>query len=517
MTLNEEKTQDASAQQDPPKEPQKEKPMNKSKALQVGKYEVSDGKVKFFAAKGFLRKKWVIVREIPVPEIEHIESEGNQLSLTVKGTTEWFNAKYGTETFSTFAEQVNAQPIEQTTPQQENPQPPQPQTENPQPQIEAQQPQLETPPTQQEPAQPQPETPQLQVETQQPLQEPAQIPQEQPPPQKLQPQPEPQPEPQISHPEESQPQQAPQPAPQEPEKTPEKPKSKRKTKSVAVGKFEVSDGKIRFSATKGFFRKKWVVIREIPMAEVEKAEGEGNRLTLTSQSNVEMFHLKEKSGSFKTLIDQVNSVLEEKRKIQEKQTAEINMKNAMRRTELLTVINKSVDVVDLTFNLLIALQDKRINWQEIEAYAGGFSEKLDFVGQTLPPFKLDYSKISATAKTKMPRDASKEAFSILKAAYGYFGDLKLEDDIKDNPPNFQTAKTLVNAYYLLNDLLLGRFVGDKDNRREVIELEAALQNLAAANFKVDVEALKGSLDLEAEKQAVIEDSRALFKEQLKQL
>jgi lipopolysaccharide export system protein LptA len=70
---------------------------------------------------------------------------------------------------------------------------------------------------------------------------------------------------------------------------------------------------------------------------------------------------------------------------------------------------------------------------------------------------------------------------------------------------------------LLNDLLLGRFVGDKDNRREVIELEAALQNLAAANFKVDVEALKGSLDLEAEKQAVIEDSRALFKEQLKQL
>jgi hypothetical protein len=479
--------------QQAPQEPEKKKTEGKKKSLEVGKYEFSEGKVKFYVAKGFGKKKWILAREIPIQEIEHVESEGNLLGLTVKGADEWFHPKDKTDTFAALAEQLNAQLVEQAPLQQGSP-PPQPEIQQP---IQKPTPQEPPQAAQEKLTQPQQEPqPQLQpqVETQ--------------PPQKESPtQPEPQPT-----------QQTPQKAEEKPE---EKAKEKRKAKSVAVSKFEVSDGRIKLSASRGFFRKKLVVIRELPMLEIEKIEGEADNLTLTWKGNVEMFHLKGKKDSFKALTDQVNAVLEEPRKeLEERQIAEANAKKAAWKADLLAVINRSIDIVDLAFNLLIALQNKHINWQEVEAYAEGFSEKMNFAGQNLPPLNLDYSKIAVAVKTHLANEASKEAFNILKAAYGYFNGLNLDDDIKENHPNFQTTKTLVYAYFLLNDLLLGKIVGDKENGGEISELEAALQSLAEANFKVDPAELKESVEnmsVEADKQAQVDDSRAIFKEQLKQL
>jgi hypothetical protein len=133
---------------------------------------------------------------------------------------------------------------------------------------------------------------------------------------------------------------------------------------------------------------------------------------------------------------------------------------------------------------------------------------------------LDFSRIASAVKAQVPNEASREAFNILKATYEYFNGLNPDEDIRENPPNFQTAKTLIFAYFLLNDLLFGKFVGDKENSRETSELETALQNLAEANFKVDVEELKRSIDeisLEGDKQTLVEDSRAIFKERLNRL
>ena len=293
-------------------------------------------------------------------------------------------------------------------------------------------------------------------------------------------------------------------------------KPKGKSRGLEVGKFEFSEDTLKLFVAKGFSTKKWVLEQEIPVLEVERIESEGNELAITWKGTQEWFHLKEKTGSFTELVDQVNGRLEEERKIQQ-QTAETNAKNVLRTNELLTVIDRSMGIVDLTFNLLIALQDKRINWQQIEAFAGEFREKLDFTGQTLPPLKVDYSLIGRAVRSQAAKDASTEAFNILKAAYMYFDGLRPEDDIKDNPPTFQTAKTLIHAYYLLNDLLLGRFVGDKNTVKENSELETSLQTLAEANFKVEFEALNGSIKVEGERQTIVNDSRAIFREQLKQL
>jgi len=489
MKLIGNKSQNASVAEEKPeqtKESQKEKTKTKAKGLQVGKYQVSDGKLRFFAAKGFGKKKWVLVREIPVIAIAHVESDGNQLSLIVNGTAEWFFSKDETGAFNSLMEQLNAQPVEDAPPQQEESQS---QQENP----KSDQPQ-------QEEAQPQMEPPQLPAETQQPTQEstsqtqPAQVQQERPSIQEPTHQPELQPQEQT-------------------QKKTEEPKGKIESRKVV--KYEVSESRIKLFATNGFFTKKWVLIRDIPVLEIEKIESEANKLTVTWKGTSESFYTNKETVSFKTLVDQVGRTIEERQK--NKDHAKTNNKNAMRKTELLAVINKSVDIVDQSFNLLVDLQDKRINWQQIESYAGGFSDKLNFNGQTLPPLSLDYTKIGSAAKTQIARDASKEVFDVLKATYDYFDLLKPEEDNKQDPLNFQTAKTLISAYFMLNDLLLGRFVGDKNNAREISELEAALQSLVGVGFKVDVEALSGSIGVEGEKGTIIEDCRAIFREQLKRI
>ena len=297
---------------------------------------------------------------------------------------------------------------------------------------------------------------------------------------------------------------------------PEKAKAGGKPKGLEVGKFEVSEDKLKFFVAKGFGKKQWVVAREIPVAEVESINGEGNELTVTSKGVAEAFHTKDKTGSFATFVEQVNAMLETQRSGQQK-TAETNQKTTQRKVELIAVIEKAVRIVDLSFDVLIGLQDKRIDWQQIETSASGLGESLNFTAQTLPPLNLEYVKIGSAAKAQTPKDTSNEAFNLLKTAYRYFDNLNPEDDVKENQPNFQTTKNLVLAYFLVNDLLLGRFVGDKDNTREIHELDVALQRLAEANFIVNLEVLKGSLNLEDEKQAVIEGTRAVFKEQLKYL
>jgi hypothetical protein len=289
----------------------------------------------------------------------------------------------------------------------------------------------------------------------------------------------------------------------------------KKPKGLEVSKFEIVDNAAKFYTAKGLTKKQWVVVREIPLADIEHVEKFGNELTVTWKGVNDSFFTKEKIDLFGGLQEQVDALHETQQK-----TAEVNGRATLRRSELLEVINSAVSVVDLLFDALIGLQEKRINWTQMETFSSGFTEKLNFNGQTLPPLNLDYSKIDAAVKTQVPKDASKEALDILKKTYEYFNGLNPEEDIKETAPSFETAKTLISAYLMLNDLLLGKAVGEKDNQKETSALQAELQRLAEAKFTVDFEDVKRSIEefnLAENKQNPIDNSRAIFKEQLKKL
>jgi hypothetical protein len=193
----------------------------------------------------------------------------------------------------------------------------------------------------------------------------------------------------------------------------------------------------------------------------------------------------------------------------------------LRRNELLGVIKASIGIVDLSFDILMGLQKKRINWQRLEDYSKDLGENFSFTGQSMPTLNLNFQKISSAIKRQVPKETSKEADNILKVIHGYFGSLSLDDDIKESVPNFLSAKTIILSYYTLNDLLLGKVVGDKETKKEIHQLESVLQILANnTEFKVNIEELKASIDKvipENDLQSVIDGSRGIFKEQLKHL
>jgi len=91
-----------------------EKPSEpKQKIMTVSKYELSDNKVKFFAIKGLMKKKVVIINEIPIQEITSIESFGNELTLSWEGIVYKFVLKNKSKSFSELCGQIKDQLEEQ--------------------------------------------------------------------------------------------------------------------------------------------------------------------------------------------------------------------------------------------------------------------------------------------------------------------------------------------------------------------------------------------------------------------
>jgi hypothetical protein len=287
-------------------------------------------------------------------------------------------------------------------------------------------------------------------------------------------------------------------------------------KGTLIAKVGIIDSTALFFVLKDPVKKRFVAIKEIPVYEITSVENVGNELSVTWKGVTDTFFMEKNAESFGKLRDQINWMLEEQRKSSENKETSVP-----RRNELLAIINSSIGVVDTLFDVLINLQEKRINWQQLEANSKGFEQNLSFAAQTIPPLNLDFSMISSAIKRKVAKETSKEAFSILKAIYAYFDSLSPDKDIKGNHPNFQNAKNLILAYYTLNDLLLGKIVGDNENKKEKSQLESVLQNLTMeADFRVNSDELLGSIyiiDVESDRQSIVDYSSGFFKDQLKLL
>jgi hypothetical protein len=201
-----------------------------------------------------------------------------------------------------------------------------------------------------------------------------------------------------------------------------------------------------------------------------------------------------------------------------KKSNEVDETISLRRNELLESINSSIVIVDLSFNILFALHQKHINWELLEEYSKHFGEYYNFDGQSMPPFSLDFFRISSAINRKVAKDTSKEAHVLVKAVYEYFNALDLNDDFQHCIPNYISAKAIISSYIALNDLLFCKVVNQKINAREQSYLKSLLQILSyGTNFKVDFNNLMSSFNRlipENELEGFINDTRELFKQQL---
>ena len=285
-----------------------------------------------------------------------------------------------------------------------------------------------------------------------------------------------------------------------------------KPMGLLVTKAEIFDNTVWFFVEKGRLKKRRIIVKQIPVDEITRIESFGNKLSVSWKTVTDTFFTNENAELFINLSDEVNRILAEQQKLKN------SWKVALRRNELLAVIDASIGIIDFSFNILMGVKKKRINWEHLKNYSSqDLLDTFSFTGKLMPPLNVGFLKISSAIKSQIPEKTSKEAFNILKVIYIYFDSLNLDNDFKESVPNFLNTKAIISSYFTLNYLLLGKVVGEKENDRDFHQLEGVLQNLTNnTNFRVNIEALKASIDKvvpESDSENVIDSSREIFKEQ----
>jgi hypothetical protein len=291
--------------------------------------------------------------------------------------------------------------------------------------------------------------------------------------------------------------------------------SKARLRNLGNGTLEFTDNTIKFRIERGYFRKRKKIAREIPITAIEKIEQVGNEISITWKGVTETFVTK-KAELARAIYERINGALKEQRKMLEDREAA-----KQKRDELTKILSVAIEIVDSLFDILRSLQG-RVDWNRVEGYLKRSEENVrSFAGQKIGTINLDFTKLSLAIKEHLPKEISKEAYSILRSLYEYFSGLTENEFPEQIHPNYQDAKTVITAYYTLNDIILGTIVGDQEIGKESNQLVTMLDDLSkGTDLKTNVDAIKdiiNKLGMEKGEESVIEESRAVFRQQLKEL
>jgi len=296
-----------------------------------------------------------------------------------------------------------------------------------------------------------------------------------------------------------------------------KPVTKVSPKNLDRGTLELSGDTIKFHPDKERFKKQKEIAKEIPLADVENIDRMANEISITWKGVTETFVM-QKAELAITIYERITAALEEQRKMLEDNEAAKQKQNEVTK-KLLSI---AIEIVDSLFDVLRSLQG-RVDLNRLEGYLERSEENIrGFTDLNIGTINLDLTKLSLAIKEHLLEETSKEIIILLRSLYEYFSGLTSQNEIfEQTHPNYQDAKTTILAYYTLNDIILGTIVGDKEIGKERNALVMMLDDLSkGTDLKINVDAIKdviNKLGKEKGQESVIEESRAVFRQQLKEL
>lgn len=74
----------------------------------VTEYQLSDDAISFFDIEGLVKKRLVLIKQIPFKEITHVENFGNELSITSNGVSDIFYMKYDSQSVTELREKIRS-------------------------------------------------------------------------------------------------------------------------------------------------------------------------------------------------------------------------------------------------------------------------------------------------------------------------------------------------------------------------------------------------------------------------
>jgi len=285
---------------------------------------------------------------------------------------------------------------------------------------------------------------------------------------------------------------------------------------LGSGTLEFIDNTIKFHIEKGRLRKRKELVREIPMADIEGMDRVGKEISITWKGITDIFVIEEteSAGAIFKMIPKASR--EQKKVFEDKEVAK------QKRNEISKTVSITMNIADSLFDILRSLHGW-VDWNRVEGFLKRSEENVGIVtDQEMGILELDFKKLSLAIEERLPEEISKEAYDLLRLLHDYFSGLISENDsLKEIHPNYSDARTAIQAYYLLNDIVLGTIVGDDEIGKEHNELLMTLENLSrGTGLKINIDAIKdviAKLSVEKGKESVIERSRAMFRQQLKDL
>ena len=292
--------------------------------------------------------------------------------------------------------------------------------------------------------------------------------------------------------------------------------TKARLRNVGNGTLELVGNTIKFHVEQGRLKKQKEIAKEIPIADIESVERVGNELNVTWKGVTDRFVI-EKAELAETIHAKITEALDAQRKtLEAKEEVQKQKLN-----ELTQALGNALKIADSLFDILRSLHG-RVDWNRVESHLKCSKENIRRFADQKGVVNLDFAKLSSAMKEHLPEEISKEAYSILRALFEYFNGLTSQGESSAQiHPNHDDAKKVILAYYTLNDIILGTVVGDEEVGKESNELLMVIDDLAkGTGLKINVDAVKdvvNKLGVEKEKESVIEESRAVFVQQLKEL
>jgi len=285
---------------------------------------------------------------------------------------------------------------------------------------------------------------------------------------------------------------------------------------LGSGTLEFIDDTIKFHISKGRLRKRREVIREIPMADIEGMNRVGKEISITWKGITDIFVIEETESAGAIFKRIPKASREQKKVFEDKEVAK------QERNEISKTVSITMNIADSLFDILRSLQGW-VDWNSVEGFLKRSEENAArLTDQETKTIELDFTKLSLAIKERLPEEISKETYNLLRLLHDYFGGLDSENEfLKEIHPNYYDAKTTIQAHYLLNDIVLGTILEDEEIGKEHNELLITLEDLSkGTGLKININAIKNviaKLGAEKGKESVIEKSRAVFRQQLKDL
>ena len=290
---------------------------------------------------------------------------------------------------------------------------------------------------------------------------------------------------------------------------------KARLRNFGDGFLVITDGVLKFYVETGRFMKHRQIIREIPFAEVENVEQQGNDLSIFWKDTKDVFAIA-KPSQVEPVLQRIMAALKEHTK--ETETKIVTDQQGKETTQL-TV--KILDTSDSLFSILKNLHG-RLDWNLMETNFQSVQENVKNLANQPNSLCIDLTQLSAAVQERRLKEISGTTFDVLKALYVHFDELfSPSENAEQLHLKCQDSRMIMQANYISNDMLLGAVVEDNTLEQDGAELMKILDSLSKLpGSKIDTNAIKAELDkLCAEKEnrvAIVEDMHLMLGQNLRE-